>query len=271
MKENLKIRTDSISKKGTLMNESILYTYAMLFLNTYKKLMFSAGSSYYHNAIIIGIVQLQQQGTIEIEWKSAALPEGEQDRLHLHAWHEKEETASMELPFLKRIKPLSNDLQEYKFLYDRIPKTQPINLIHLIKEDYRSEINKKVTNMQEIIERGLLERNMAFQTEKKRLLGKARTILLPVPAALENTATYIRTILNQEQPMSEQDFILCYLVKIERMLPSLYDKQEAKNLYDKIESISQTKPYSDGNFLKLTNLVQSLEESVFLTFTLSDE
>lgn len=253
------------------MNESILYTYAMLFLNTYKKLMFSAGSSYYHNAIIIGIAELQQQGIIELEWKNAALPEGEQDRLHFHAWHEKEEPASMEIPFLKSIKPLNNDLQEYKFLYDRIPKTQPINLIHLIKEDYRSEINKKVTNMQEIIERGLLERNMAFQTEKKRLLGKARTILLPVPAALENTATYIKTILNQDQPMTEQDFILCYLVKIERMIPRLYDKQEAIKLYDKIESLSQTKPYNDGIFLKLTNLVRSLEESVFQTFTLSNE
>lgn len=253
------------------MNESILYTYALLFLNTYKKLIFSAGTSYYHNVIIIGIVELQQHGIIELEWKSADLPEGEQDRLHLHAWHEKEEPASMELPFLKKLKPLTHNLQEYKFLYDRIPETQPIHLLNLIKEDYRCEINKKVTTMQEMLERGLLDHNMASQTEKKRLFGKFKTILLPEPAALQNTATHIKTILNQNQPVTENDFILCYLAKVERMLPSLYDKQEAEYLYDKIESLSQSKPHSEDLFLKIYNLIRVMEESLFQTFTLSEE
>ena len=233
--------------------------------------MFTAGSNYYHNAFIIGMIELQQQGIIEIEWKNAALPEGEQDRLHLHPWHEKEEPASVELPFLKKIKPLGNNLQEYKFLYDRIPKFQLINLVTLLKEDYQREINKKVTSMQHIIERGLLDHNMASQTEKKRLFGKFKTILLPEPAALQNTATHIKTILNQNQPVTENDFILCYLAKVERMLPSLDDKQEAKYLYDKIESLSQSKPHREDLFLKIYNLIRVMEESLFQTFTLSDE
>lgn len=253
------------------MNQSILYTYAMLSLNTYKKLMFSAGSSYYNNAFIIGIHQLHKQGIIDLEWKRAPLSEAEQDRLHLHAWHEKEAPTSMELPFLKKIKPLSNDLQEYKFLSDRIPETQPIHLLNFIKEDYRCEINKKVTTMQEMLERGLLDHNMAFKTEKKRLFGKYRAFILPEPAALQNTATYLRTILNQDKPMTEQDFILCYLAKVERMLPSLYDKQEAEYLYDKIESLSQSKPHCEDLFLKIYNLIRVMEESLFQTLTLSDE
>lgn len=246
------------------MQESILNTYGMLSLNTYGKLLFLAGSSYYHNGIVIGLVQMEQQGVIELEWKKADIPDKWIDPTA------KKTLEPVEQVWIHKRKELTADLEEFRFLYKWLPDGQAMNLIDLVEIDYRYEINCDATTMQSVIEQGLLERHLAYQSEKKRFLREPKLVISADSNRVHETAETLRESLNRENVIPEDKFIVCYLAKNERMLPKMFDKMVAQIMYQKIEKLCDMDIYKNSTFMRLIELVEFLEENVFLSFTLDN-
>lgn len=238
------------------MQQSLLSTYAAMSLNTYKKLLFNAGTSNYNNLFLIAITELARHEIIELEWHSEEL---EIVRFDARTKRTMEE---VEIFSLKRLQPLPESLWQYEFLYNQIPENEHVSILSLLEQDHLRERNKPVSTLQAKLQDELLQQGMAYMMEKKRLFGSTKQILWPDESFIEQEAEKLRVLLQQQEELSQEEFILCYLVKTENMLPKLFEKQEARQYYDKIDRMEGKQPYSKILFLKLWTLLRFLEETV---------
>lgn len=246
------------------MQESLLNTYAMLQINTYGKLLFSAGSSYYHNGIAIGLAEMEKRGIIELEWKLESIPD---------KWLEptaKKELEPVNQVWIRKKKELPSDLDTFQFLFQWLPEDEPMNLIDLVEVDYRYEINREVTCFQDLMEQELVEKHMAELVEKKGFFGRFKMVLKLEPEYVRQVAGDMQDQLSQRQELSEEELVLYYLAKTERMLPKMFNKQDAKVMYEMVEQVTSTPIFRESTFIRLIELMEFLEDNVFISFTLDN-
>ncbi|SET05729.1 hypothetical protein [[Clostridium] polysaccharolyticum] len=249
------------------MEESLLYSYGMLFCNTFGKVMFYGGTSYYHNIIIMGLVLFERANLIELKWKSSEVVK---DRLEVHAKKDENKFQQIYVKYADREVSFPEQLEEYRFLYERIPSDHFISFVQLMQRAYRYEMKQTENTMNAFMKRELLKRQLVLECEKKGWFGQRKRYLAANEEKLQALAQSMEEKLSEEQELSQEQFILYYLAKTEGMLPKLFGKEKAKNIYDKIEQLSKKEPYCFCLFIKLWNLVSFLEENIFLSFSVGD-
>lgn len=246
-----------------LTNQSIIYTYGMFVLHASRKLMFFAGTIDYHNLVLIGLSEMEEQGCLHIDWS-----ENDSNDKGWDKDQSKDERSSATGIVLTKSSRLPEHLSIFEDIYHRIPDTG-ITVEKLLQDIYLVERNEETTDLQQKLINGMRERGMLTIMEKKGLFHKTKKILTVNETLWQTETNRLSLELNQATDSANPNllplssFMLADLLCRGNMLPDLFGKRDSRYYWEQIVSLNEQSKYKDLSFSRLLSIVREIEPDLF--------